>query len=191
MVVPDGIPLVWIERLKGYKDAERVCGPDLMLELCNKSTREGRSIYLLGGNEKTLTLLSSNLIKQFPALKIAGSYAPEILPEKAVVDEAIVTKINSSGASIVFVGLGCPKQEYWCATYAPFINAVLIGVGAAFDFHAGIKKRPPTFIQKCGLEWLYRLLSEPHRLWRRYLITNSLFIYYLARDFLTSEKNRP
>ena len=184
MVVPDGMPLVWTEKLKGYKYAERICGPDLMLEICKISAQGNTSIYLLGGDHKTLALLSGNLQKLFQSLKIAGLYAPDKLPEKAVIDAAIVAKINSSGANIVFVGLGCPKQEYWCATYAPHVNAILIGVGAAFDFHAGTKKRPPALIQKCGLEWLYRLLSEPQRLWKRYLVTNSLFLYYSAKDFI-------
>lgn len=119
MVVPDGMPLVWTEKLKGFKNAERICGPDLMLELCKISSLEKSSIYLLGGNAETLVKLSNNLQKQFPTLAIAGSYAPNKLPEKAVVDEAIVAKINSSGARIVFVGLGCPKQENWCCAHAP------------------------------------------------------------------------
>jgi N-acetylglucosaminyldiphosphoundecaprenol N-acetyl-beta-D-mannosaminyltransferase len=121
---------------------------------------------------------------QFANLTIAGCHAPDTLPEKPIVDKSIVEQINSSGASFVFVGLGCPKQEYWCSAYAPYVHAILIGVGAAFDFHAGTKKRCPIFIQKYGMEWLYRLVSEPRRLWKRYLVTNSLFLYYLAKDFL-------
>lgn len=184
LVVPDGMPLVWTQRLKGNQNAERVCGPDLMLELCQLASADNLSIYLLGGNSSTLQLLSTKLSILFPNLKIAGSHSPEMLPEQPILDKDLVQKINDSGTSILFVGLGCPKQEYWCATHAPFLLPISIGVGAAFDFHAGIKKRPPLFIQRCGLEWLYRLLSEPRRLWKRYLTSNVAFIYYLALDLI-------
>ncbi|QWD98806.1 WecB/TagA/CpsF family glycosyltransferase [Polynucleobacter sp. MG-5-Ahmo-C2] len=184
LVVPDGMPLVWTQKLKGFKQAERVSGPDLMLELCKLASLEGKSIYLLGSNAQTLSLLSQKLLGQFPNLQIAGIYAPEKLPEQALLDQSLVDKINSSGASFLFVGLGCPKQEYWCATHAPHLKAIALGVGAAFDFHAGTKKRPPKLIQQWGLEWLYRLLSEPGRLWRRYLVSNSEFVYLSLKDFL-------
>lgn len=182
LVVPDGMPLVWTQKLKGFTNPRRVSGPDLMLELCKLASADDLSIYLLGGSPNTLNLLSVKLVTLFPNLKIAGSHSPEMLPEKPKLDLDLAQKINDSGASILFVGLGCPKQEYWCATYAPSLLPIAIGVGAAFDFHAGTKKRPPLFIQQCGLEWLYRLLSEPRRLWKRYLISNVAFIYYSALD---------
>ncbi|QWE08950.1 WecB/TagA/CpsF family glycosyltransferase [Polynucleobacter ibericus] len=188
LVTPDGMPLVWTQKIKGFKNAQRVSGPDLMIELCKLSSQSNHSIYLLGADESTLDLLSSNLLLQFPGLNIAGMYAPEKLPEQAIVDESLVENINTSGASFLFVGLGCPKQEYWCATYAPKIIPIALGVGAAFDFHAGTKKRPPAFIQQCGLEWLYRLLSEPGRLWKRYLASNSAFVYYTLLDLLQINK---
>ncbi|WP_128113140.1 WecB/TagA/CpsF family glycosyltransferase [Polynucleobacter necessarius] len=184
LVVPDGMPLVWSQKLKGYKNAERVCGPDLMLELCKQVSLHGGSIYLLGGNSRTLSLLSEKLVNLFPGLQIAGMHAPTALPEKPTVDEELTKQINHSGANILFVGLGCPKQEYWCATHAPYLRPIAIGVGAAFDFHTGTKKRPPAFIQGLGLEWLYRLISEPRRLWKRYLTTNTAFIYYSLLDFI-------
>ena len=184
LVVPDGMPLVWTQRLKGNQNAERVCGPDLMLELCQLASADNLSIYLLGGSVSTLQLLSTKLSTLFPRLKIAGSHSPEMLPEQPMLDMDLVQKINDSGASMLFVGLGCPKQEYWCATHAPSLLPISIGVGAAFDFHAGTKKRPPLFIQRCGLEWLYRLLSEPRRLWKRYLTSNVAFIYYSALDLI-------
>ena len=184
LVVPDGMPLVWTQRLKGNQNAERVCGPDLMLELCQLASANNLSIYLLGGSVSTLQLLSTKLSTLFPRLKIAGSHSPEMLPEQPTLDVDLVQKINDSGASILFVGLGCPKQEYWCATHASSLLPISIGVGAAFDFHAGTKKRPPLFIQRCGLEWLYRLLSEPRRLWKRYLTSNIAFIYYSALDLI-------
>lgn len=189
LVTPDGMPLVWTQKIKGFKEAQRVSGPDLMLEICKLASQSGHSIYLLGANQLTLDLLSNNLMQQFPGLKIAGVYAPEKLPEQAPLDEVLVEKINSSGASFLFVGLGCPKQEYWCATHAPKLRAIALGVGAAFDFHAGTKKRPPAFIRQWGLEWLYRLLSEPGRLWKRYLVSNSAFVYYSLIDLLRINKS--
>ena len=189
LVTPDGMPVVWTQKIKGFKDAQRVSGPDLMLELCKMAAQSGHSIYLLGANQLTLKLLSNNLLKQFPGLKIAGMHAPEKLPEQAPLDEALVDKINKTGASFLFVGLGCPKQEYWCATHAPKLIPITLGVGAAFDFHAGTKKRPPVFIQKWGLEWLSRLLSEPGRLWKRYLISNFAFVYYSLLDILHINKS--
>lgn len=184
LVIPDGMPLVWTQKIKGFKAAQRVSGPDLMLELCKLCSQNGQSIFLLGANQVTLDLLSKNLVRRFPGLVIAGTHAPDMLPEQPQLDKAIVKKINGSGASFLFVGLGCPKQEYWCAHYAPHLNAIAIGVGAAFDFHAGTKKRPPLFIQRAGFEWLYRLASEPGRLWKRYLTSNTAFLYYTLLDTL-------
>ena len=184
LVVPDGMPLVWTQKVKGFSHAQRVSGPDLMLHLCRLASKNNLSIYLLGASSATLTLLSENLLKRFPNLKIAGSYSPTILPENPKLDENLAERINQSGASILFVGLGCPKQEYWCANHAPNLNAVAIGVGAAFDFHSGTKKRPSPWVQQWGFEWLYRLLSEPRRLWKRYFTTNTAFIYYSLLDLV-------
>lgn len=188
LVVADGMPLVWTQKMKGFVNAQRVSGPDLMLELCKLSQENNMSIYLLGGSPKTLELLSKNLVERFPKLKIAGIHSPEMLPEQPSLNINLANAINDSGASILFVGLGCPKQEYWCATYAPSLVPVAIGVGAAFDFHAGTKKRPPLFIQQCGLEWLYRLLSEPKRLWKRYFKSNITFIYLSLIELLKLNK---
>jgi len=187
-VVPDGMPLVWTQKLKGFKNAERVCGPDLMLELCKLASANNLSVYLLGAKTITLDLLFQNLSNLFPNLKIAGMHSPDKLPEQPRLDEELVNKINNSGANILFVGLGCPKQEFWCETHAPQLKPIAIGVGAAFDFLAGSKKRPSLFIQQCGLEWLHRLISEPRRLWKRYLINNTQFIYYSLLDLLKSKK---
>ncbi|WP_071467506.1 WecB/TagA/CpsF family glycosyltransferase [Polynucleobacter asymbioticus] len=184
LTIPDGMPLVWTQKLKGHRDAQRVCGPDLMIELCNLAGVLNQSIYLLGSNAQTLELLSKKLTALFPKLNIAGMHAPDKLPEEPNLDLALIEKINASGASILFVGLGCPKQEFWCATHAPFLKPIALGVGAAFDFHAGTKSRPPLWMQKNGFEWLYRLISEPKRLWKRYLISNSLFVYMSLKDFI-------
>ena len=184
LVVPDGMPLVWMQKKKGFAHAQRVSGPDLMLHLCELAVKNNLSIYLLGASSETLKLLSENLLQRFPNLKIVGTHSPAMLPEKPKLDQDLAERINQSSASILFVGLGCPKQEYWCNSHAPNLNAVAIGVGVAFDFHAGTKKRPPLWVQQSGLEWLYRLLSEPRRLWKRYFITNTAFIYYSLLDLV-------
>jgi N-acetylglucosaminyldiphosphoundecaprenol N-acetyl-beta-D-mannosaminyltransferase len=178
------MPLVWTQKRKGFTEAQRVSGPDLMLHLCKLAEKNDLSVFLLGASPRTLELLSENLLWRYPNLKIAGTHSPAALQEKPKLDEDLAERINQCGASILFVGLGCPKQEYWCASHVPNLNAVAIGVGAAFDFHAGTKKRPPLWIQQSGLEWLYRLLSEPRRLWKRYFITNTTFIYYSLLDLI-------
>ena len=183
LIVPDGVPLVWTQKLKGHNNAERVSGPDLMLELCQLASAAEQTIFLLGGSPNTLALLKKNLYKQFPKLKIAGIYSPDLLPEEPPLNLHLIEQINKSGASLLFVGLGCPKQEFWCATHAPHLKPISIGVGAAFDFHAGTKSRPPLWVQENGLEWLYRLMSEPNRLWKRYLVGNTKFLFLSLKDF--------
>jgi N-acetylglucosaminyldiphosphoundecaprenol N-acetyl-beta-D-mannosaminyltransferase len=190
LVIADGMPLVWTQKRKGFTQAKRVSGPDLMLDLCKLCADSGHSIFLFGTDDVTLMKLSEKLLEQFPKLKIAGHYAPDHLPENPSLDEILAHKINASGASFLFVGLGCPKQEFWCSTFAPHLNPISIGVGAAFDFHSGKKKRPPLWVQHAGLEWGYRLLSEPGRLWKRYLVSNSKFAYLTMVDFLKSKRSK-
>jgi N-acetylglucosaminyldiphosphoundecaprenol N-acetyl-beta-D-mannosaminyltransferase len=185
LTIADGVPLVWTQKIKGHKDAERVCGPDLMLVLCQLASKADQAIFLLGGSPKTLALLREKLITQFPKLKIVGTYSPNTLPEEPLLDLSLIKEINNSGATLLLVGLGCPKQEFWCATHAPHLKPLSIGVGAAFDFHAGTKNRPPLWMQKSGLEWLYRLISEPKRLWKRYLISNTKFLLLSWKEFFT------
>lgn len=182
LVTPDGMPLVWALRLLGVKNPTRVYGPDLMLAWCDHSTRLGYPIYLYGTTEKTLENLSTNLKQKFPTLAIAGSYAPPFGNNNQIEDD--LTRIQSSGAKVVFVGLGCPKQEYWMAQAQGKINVVMIGVGAAFDFHSGQVSQAPRWMMKFGLEWLYRLGQEPQRLWRRYLINNPSFVILLLFQLL-------
>lgn len=179
IATPDGMPLVWLIRHGGFPAQERIYGPDIMWKYCAMAAAHKRSIYLFGTTEATLGKLRSALETAFPGLKIAGSYAPPFRPLTVVEDETIINQINSSGANVVFVGLGCPKQELWMAEHRGRINAVMIGVGAAFDFHAGTTKTAPKWMQSAGLEWLFRLLSEPRRLWKRYLVTNTKFILYI------------
>ncbi|WP_036137363.1 WecB/TagA/CpsF family glycosyltransferase [Aerolutibacter daejeonensis] len=182
MATADGFPVALMLRRLGVPGQERINGPDLMLRYCRHVAAASESIYLYGGSVATLDVLRRRLLEACPGLMIAGAYSPpyrELTPDE---DAAIVAKINASGAGVVWVGLGCPKQEKWMADHRGRINAVMIGVGAAFDYHAGIVKRAPPWMQRRGLEWFYRLVTEPRRLWRRYLVTNSLFIWHVARQ---------
>ena len=149
------------------------------------------SIFLYGSSEQTLATLKAKLLAAFPALNIAGAISPPFRTLTEDEDAAIVAQINASGAGVVFVSLGCPKQELWMAAHRGRINAVMIGVGAAFDYHAGTIQRAPKWMQDCGLEWLHRLASEPGRLWRRYLVTNTLFVLGAARQLLLARRQAP
>lgn len=182
MATPDGAPVAWLMRRRGLTSQERINGPDLMWRYCEEAALRDESIYLYGGMPETLEILQLKLAKQFPNLKIAGAYSPPYRKLSIEEDTAVVQAINASGASTVWVSLGCPKQEQWMAEHRGLINAVMIGVGAAFDYHAGTIKRAPQWMQRNGLEWFYRLCSEPRRLWKRYLVTNSLFIIYAGRQ---------
>ena len=184
LAAPDGAPVAWCMRLMGFPRQRRISGPDLMWECCARAVAEGRPVFLYGGNPQTLARLAARLVREFPGLKVAGCHAPPYRPMTAEEDARVVREIEDSGARIVFVSLGCPKQEAWMAEHRDRINAVMIGVGAAFDFHAGVMNRAPRWMRKIGLEWLHRLLAEPRRLWRRYLVTNTLFMAYLFRDWL-------
>ncbi|MDO9313072.1 MAG: WecB/TagA/CpsF family glycosyltransferase [Burkholderiaceae bacterium] len=184
MATPDGAPVAWLMRRLGVDTQDRINGPDLMWRYCAEASRRGESIYLYGGQQSTLDTLQLMLLEQFPGLRIAGAYSPpyrQLSPEE---DAAVVETINASGAGIVWVSLGCPKQEKWMSEHRGRIQAVMVGVGAAFDYHAGTIQRAPLWMQRNGLEWLHRLASEPRRLWKRYLVTNTLFIWFAVRQLL-------
>lgn len=186
--VTDGMPLVWALRyLKGLPKTERINGPALTLELCRRAETEGLSVFLYGGTSSEIDLMRSNLLQQFPNLKIAGAISPPLLPTEPPFDAAIVNQINSTEASLIFVGLGCPKQEFWMDIHQHHLRPLAIGVGFAFAMIAGTKSEAPHWMQKSGLEWFYRLLQEPRRLWRRYLVGNSLFIAYIFKELLTQK----
>ena len=181
MVTPDGMPLVWLGRLLGHRYMTRVYGPDLMLELCALSQAVGLRHFFYGGGDGTADLLSRRLAAHFPELDVVGTYTPPFRPLQPEERQAVIALIERSGADIVWVGLSTPKQERWMAEIAPALHApVLIGVGAAFDFHAGLKPQAPRWMQRNGLEWLFRLASEPRRLWRRYLASVGVFPWLVA-----------
>ncbi|MEP9373353.1 WecB/TagA/CpsF family glycosyltransferase [Mesorhizobium sp. KR1-2] len=181
LVTPDGMPLVWALKHAGHSQSSRVYGPDLMLSVFEAGRSKGFRHFLYGATPNTLELLQARLLKRFPEAQVAGSCAPpfhELSPQ----DEAdFADRINRSGADIVWVGIGSPKQELWMARMRDRLEApMLIGVGAAFDFHAGLKRQAPRMIQRSGFEWAFRLLCEPRRLWRRYALVVPTFISLTA-----------
>jgi N-acetylglucosaminyldiphosphoundecaprenol N-acetyl-beta-D-mannosaminyltransferase len=180
MVVPDGMPLVWLSRLKGFEAVERVYGPDLLLACCQRSLSTGYRHFFYGGGPGVPELLTQRLQARFPGLTVAGAYSPPFRALTPEEDAEVIRLINSARPDIVWVGLSTPKQERWMADHRDSLSApVLLGVGAAFDFHAGLKRQAPRWMQRSGLEWLFRLWQEPRRLWRRYLRNNPLFVLHI------------
>ncbi len=180
LVTPDGMPLVWVSHWMGQKQVRRVYGPDLMLAVCEAGVAQGFRHYFYGGAEGVAQILIAHLTERFPGLQVAGYDCPPFRTLSEAEEEAAIAQMNACQADIIWVGLGAPKQEHWMANHRSQLDApVLIGVGAAFDFHAGIKKQAPGWLQRNGLEWLFRLLTEPGRLWRRYLINNPWFLWMI------------
>jgi N-acetylglucosaminyldiphosphoundecaprenol N-acetyl-beta-D-mannosaminyltransferase len=172
------MPMVWISHLFGYKKVTRVYGPDLMRAVCLTSQQKQYSHFLYGSTPETLEKLKKQLLAVYPDLIIRGSFSPPFRALTQDEDQQIIQMINQSGSDIIWVGLSTPKQELWMANHAhAFKHGILIGVGAAFDFVAGTKKQAPVWMQRSGLEWVFRLYSEPGRLWRRYLVNNPLFAF--------------
>jgi N-acetylglucosaminyldiphosphoundecaprenol N-acetyl-beta-D-mannosaminyltransferase len=182
--VPDGMPLVWAMNSLGCSLSDRVYGPELMSRACERARSNGYRFYLYGGRDlSALTQLSLNLRRKYTGLQIVGAYSPPHRPLTASERTAVIGEINESGADVVWVGIGVPKQEKWMAAFRSQLDApVLIGVGAAFDFHAGLVPQAPPWLQNAGLEWAYRLTKEPRRLWRRYLRYNPWFVASFARQ---------
>jgi len=188
LVTPDGMPLVWLSRLMGYPYVGRVYGPDLMLAVCERSAEQGCRHFFYGGAPGVAEKLVVRLQSRFPGLKVTGVYSPPFRPLTSEEDQALAERINAAGPDIVWVGISTPKQERWMVEHVGRISApVLIGVGAAFDFHAGLKRQAPSWMQRSGLEWLFRLMTEPRRLWRRYLINNSWFLWLILLQALGRE----
>jgi N-acetylglucosaminyldiphosphoundecaprenol N-acetyl-beta-D-mannosaminyltransferase len=184
LVVPDGMPLVWLLRLKGAKKQERIYGPTLMLRVLELAARQNIPVGFYGGAPDVLATLVGRMKERFIGLNVAYSFSPPFRGLTRDEDELILREINRSGAAILFVGLGCPRQEIWMAEHRSRVRAVMLGVGAAFDFHAGGKPQAPAWMQTMGLEWLFRLLTEPRRLWKRYLYHNPRFILLAIADLL-------
>jgi N-acetylglucosaminyldiphosphoundecaprenol N-acetyl-beta-D-mannosaminyltransferase len=183
IATPDGMPVVWALRSFGHNNQQRVYGPTLMLEICGRAAAHTHRIFLYGGREDTLTALEERLTQRFPGLQIAGAYSPPFRELTSQEETAIQARIRESDADIVFVGISTPKQERWMHEHRQcFPGVTLIGVGAAFDFHAGRVPQAPGWMQRNGLEWLFRLMAEPARLWRRYLVTTPQFLPLWAKQ---------
>ncbi|MCW2987009.1 MAG: WecB/TagA/CpsF family glycosyltransferase [Conexibacter sp.] len=185
LVVPDGQPVVWAMNALGHDLTHRVYGPDLMAKFCERSALTGARMFLYGGrNQGALVQLALNLRRRFDGLQVVGGYSPPFrtLSEEEI--DAVVAEINHAKPDVVWVGIGVPKQEKWMAALRDRIDApVLVGVGAAFDFHAGLVPQAPAWMQSAGLEWLFRLSKEPRRLWKRYLTYNPRFVLGFARQY--------
>jgi N-acetylglucosaminyldiphosphoundecaprenol N-acetyl-beta-D-mannosaminyltransferase len=179
-VTPDGMPLVWRLRSLGLPHATRVYGPTLMPEICARAAASGISVGLYGGSPEVIARLSDALRRRFPRLDVAFALSPPFRELSPAEDAAVVRAIEDAGVGVLFVGLGCPKQERWMAAHRDALSCPLVGVGAAFDFLAGAKPQAPPLLQGAGLEWLFRLACEPRRLWRRYLIGNARFLFHFA-----------
>jgi N-acetylglucosaminyldiphosphoundecaprenol N-acetyl-beta-D-mannosaminyltransferase len=184
LAAPDGAPVAWMMRRLGAPAQRRVAGPDLMADTLALAATTGVAVYLYGGTAETLARLQPALMRRWPTLRLAGSRSPPFRPLTAAELEADFADIRASGAGIVWVGLGCPKQERWMAAHREQLPLVLVGVGAAFDFLGGRLARAPLWMRRCGLEWLFRLLQEPRRLAGRYLVTNTRFVLGAACQLL-------
>ena len=183
MNCPDGTPLVWAARLEGDKSISRVCGPEFMPTFCEATLDMKLRHYFYGGAPGVAQQVAMKLKERMPELQVAGVYTPPFGPVDEQLDRQITANINSSEADVVWVCLGCPKQELWMKAHKDKLNAkVLLSVGFAFDVVSGAKKRAPKILQSAGLEWVYRISQEPGRLWKRYLVTNSQFLYHYIRE---------
>ena len=188
--VPDGQPLVWALRALRRPLDERVYGPDLMAKACERAASTGTRMFLYGGrDDAALALLETRLTERYPGLRIAGTYSPPFRPLTPEEEQAVAERIDASRADVVWVGIGVPKQEKWMARMRDRLSApVLVGVGAAFDFHAGLVAQAPAWVQRAGLEWAYRLVREPRRLWRRYAHYNPRFVIGFARQYFRARR---
>jgi N-acetylglucosaminyldiphosphoundecaprenol N-acetyl-beta-D-mannosaminyltransferase len=188
---PDGMPVAWLMRRRGVLRQERIDGPGLMWRFAEQAALDDTPVFLYGATDSTVKKLVDNFHYAYPGLNIVGAYSPPFRPLTTDEEDDVVDRIVASGAAVVFVGLGCPRQELWMSRISWRIPAVLVGVGAAFDYHAGTLKRAPRWLQQLGLEWLFRLCAEPRRLWRRYFSANFGFLYQVVRDFVLGRRKSP
>ena len=187
LVTPDGMPLVWLMNLTAAnRRQDRVAGMDILMALCQQAEVKKISIFFLGSESAILDRMRKRLNQDFPGLKVAGMEPLPFRPLTSQEDEAVAQKINQSGAGLVLVSLGCPKQELWTSQHRGKIQAVMVGLGGVFPVYAGIQKWAPLWIRKMGLEWLYRLIQEPKRLWKRYFATIPPFLYFAIKQILFS-----
>lgn len=191
MIVPDGQPVVWaLNSLYKLGIQFKLPGPTLTLEVLKQANEYKLKVFLFGSTADTLSKFQQYIEAAYPRLEVCGFHEDRFRDATASEDDADVKKINASGAHIVLVGRGCPRQEHWVADHVGKIDAAMMAVGAAFDYHAGKLARAPMWMQKFGLEWLYRLIQEPGRLWKRYLVTNSIFILRLVQQKLFGTKKK-
>lgn len=188
LVAPDGMPLVWMLRMMGGIEQDRAAGLDILHGLCTLAAQNNVSVFFLGSHSMILEQMQTKLAQDYPELTIAGMEPLPFRPMTEAEDEAVIQKLNSSGAGIVFVSLGCPKQELWMTAHKNKVSAVMVGLGGAFPVYAGILKRAPTYIRLSGMEWFYRLLQEPGRLWKRYASTIPLFLWLAVKQLLTNKE---
>ncbi len=183
MTLPDGMPIVWLGKKKFGDELKRTCGPDIMLALCAKGQSKKLRHFFYGSTNEVLNRLESNLKERFPHMLICGKISPKFTQQAQELSKEEMAQINQANPDIIWIGLGSPKQDFWMAKNRKHLNAsVLIGVGAAFDIHAGFKSLGPKWMQNIGLAWLFRLCCEPQRLWKRYLIGNVQFLWWLLLD---------
>jgi N-acetylglucosaminyldiphosphoundecaprenol N-acetyl-beta-D-mannosaminyltransferase len=185
LVTPDGMPLVWMMRVLGFKHQDRVAGMNVFMATCREAAKHNIPVYLLGSTSDVLEQMQVRMMSDFPSLKIAGVESPPFRPLTEKEDHDLVERINNSAAGFTFISLGCPKQECWMADHVGRINSVMVGIGGVFPVYAGLKKYAPKWVREVGLEWLYRLLQEPKRLFKRYLTTIPPFIWLAAKQFTT------
>jgi N-acetylglucosaminyldiphosphoundecaprenol N-acetyl-beta-D-mannosaminyltransferase len=187
-IVPDGMPLVWMQKLQGVKGANRVRANDLMIMLCAYAEKNSLSVGFYGGKQTVIDAILERAKIDYPNLRIAYAFSPPFRPLTDAEDDEIVAEIREKKPDLLFMGLGCPKQENWMAAHKNRLKAVMLGVGASFDFYAGNVKESPEWLGKLGLEWLFRLTQEPRRLWRRYLILNPRFVWLALMQLIKSKR---
>lgn len=191
MNLPDGMPLVWIGKLRGAEGMDRVFGPDFLTEICRLSVTRGYRHFLYGGDTGVAHELKTSLEQKFPGIEVAGTYTPPFRPLSDREEREVLARIQASRADVVWIGLSTPKQERFMALFADRLHVpLLVGVGAAFDYHTGRIRDCPTWVKRAGLQWFHRLMQDPKRLWRRYLRNNPLFIWKIVPELLRSKKRR-
>ncbi|MBA4121664.1 MAG: WecB/TagA/CpsF family glycosyltransferase [Acidobacteria bacterium] len=188
LIIPDGMPLVWMQKLQGEKQAARVRANDLMIMLCAYAEKNNLTVGFYGGKQIVIDAILERAKKDYPKLKIVYAFSPPFRPLTEEEDAAVIAEINEKKPDILFMGLGCPKQENWMSAHKGKLTAVMLGVGASFDFFAGNVRESPEWLGRLGLEWLFRLTQEPRRLWKRYLILNPRFMRLATLQLLRSKK---